>query len=573
MDMARISGGQLVVRALKAQGVRRIFTLPGAGIFPVYDACLTEGVALTAGRHEAAVVQAAEGWARVTGAPGVALVPEGPGHANAVAGLATAFGEGSPVVLLSGSDEHCCLGKGAMQELPQVAMCEPVSKGSMLLKDTADVGGRVAEAFRLAMQGVPGPVYITLCADVLEACVPEPAAVPSRAASPANASCGLDVTPGFAERAIALLAGAQRPVVLAGAGVYWSRAWPSLESLVSLSGLPLFTVERARGAVPDGHPCCFGDGYSSVNPAAELMHHADVVLVLGERIDCRFAYGRCFGSASVVHVYPDPLELGRTCRPALAEAGEVGAVIRSLLAAAREQEWEERPSWLDQLRQAGEGLRAEVANLARADEAPLHPGRVISGVAPFLDDTAVVVFDGGDVSGWARRVLPARGPGRWQTGTLLGQMGAGLPYALGAGLAEPENRAVLLTGDGALGFSFMEFETAVRCGLPVVVIVLNDASWGIERHLQARCFGGDRLVGTDLGNVRWDLMVQAMGGHGEFVETSSDLAGALERAFASGVPSCVNVATASVPSPVAGAFTRLLLRRRQRIRRRPDPGT
>ena len=561
--MAKVTGGELLVRALRARGVRQVFSLPGAGIFPIYDACLTEGIAVTAGRHEGAVVHAAEGWARLSGEPGIAILPEGPGHANGVAGVATAYAECSPVIMMSAIDESSCLGKGAIQELPQVAMCAPITKWATLVSDIAQVPDCVTQAFIKAQTGVPGPVHLSLTADVLEQVVEE-TDVLLLEAPPAQADTAAD--PDGIEQAVDLLAGAERPVIIAGITAYWSKAGPHLQGLIEQAHIPLFTVERARGLVSDDHPYCFGDGYSSVNPVAQLIHHADVVAVLGDKIDCRFAYGRCFGQAKVIHVCPEPREIGKNCPVAVGPSCDAGTAAAQLLAAAGHRDWKEKRKWLEALREARQEHEALFRDLAASDHAPPHPLRIAKEVERFIDEDTVLVFDGGDVSGWTRSYFRARRPGRWQTGTVLGHMGIGLPYAIGAQLAAPESRVVLLTGDGALGFCAAEFETAVRHRLPVVVVVANDACWGIEEYLQTESFGPDRRVATGLTNVRWDQVAVAMGGHGEHVETPDQLRPALDRAFAAGRPACVNVTVEGTPSPMAQSFSRVFKRRRARIR-------
>lgn len=556
--MPKITGGHLLVRSLRAHGVTRIFTLPGAGIFPVYEACRTEGIDVVGGRHEAAVVQTAEGWARVSGRPGVAILAEGPGHANGIPGMATAFAECSPLVMVSGTDDSRNLGRGAIQELPQIAMCAPVAKRSALVTDPLRIAAQVEASFRAATGGVAGPVHLSIPADVLDRLVPAstPTAVAPGVAPEAPPAA-------FVDEAIGMLAEASRPVIVAGIMAFWSGSAEPLRRLIEATHIPLFTVERARGLVPDGHPGCFGDGYTSVNPVAEAIHHADVVLVLGDKIDCRFAYGSSFGQARVIHVCPDRAEIGRACPVELGCTADVRAVTEALLAAAAGRAWPERRAWLDTLGDARRRHAAETLRLRAIDSSPPHPARIAAEVDALADDRTIYVFDGGDFSGWVRHVLGARRPAGWQIGTCLGHLGTGLPYAIGAQLADPDARVVLLTGDGSLGFCMMEFETAVRQRLPIVVVVGNDAAWGIEEFFQEKQYGPERPLATPLTNTRWDRMAQAMGGWGERVERLEDLRPALERAFAAGGPACVDVVIPRVPSPLALAFARVFARRRR----------
>lgn len=568
--MKKCTGGEVLAQVLQANGVEHVFSLPGVGIFPIYDACLSAGIKVIGCRNEAAAVYGAEGWSRITGRTGVALIPEGPGHANAIPAVATAFAESSPVLVLSGIDASRNLGRGALHELPQVGMCGPVTKWSALLSDTLRIPEYIHAAFRIARTGVAGPVHISLTADALEQHV-DPSAILDLTAT-AQPPEITDPDPEAVREAVELLARADRPLIVAGIMAYWSDAGESLRRLVDTTRIPVFTVERARGLVSDDLDLCFGDGYTSMNPAAHLMPHADAVLLLGDRVDCRFAYGHSFGRAKLIHVWPDAADIGKNRNADVGLACDTGRAAAQLLAAAETRDWPEKTPWIEMLRRAREERDAETNALAECTDAPPHPVRIAREVESFLDEKSIVVFDGGDFAGWTRLGLKARRPGAWQTGTVLGQLGVGLPYALGAKLAAPEARVVLLTGDGALGFSMMELETAVRQRLPVVVVVGNDAAWGIEKHFQTSWFGADRLVGTQLSDVRWDRMAEAMGAHGEYVETPEDLAPALRRAFDAGIPACVNVRMDSIPSPMARAFSRLFVRRREQTRKARQRG-
>jgi acetolactate synthase-1/2/3 large subunit len=197
----------------------------------------------------------------------------------------------------------------------------------------------------------------------------------------------------------------------------------------------------------------------------------------------------------------------------------------------------------------------------------VHPARIALEVEKLLDKQSILAFDGGDFSSWARYCMIARRSGGWLASTVLGHLGVGLPYAMGAKLAFPDAKAVVMTGDGALGFSVMEMETAVRYGIPVVIVVANDAAFGVEVYYQQKWFGPDRVVGTELTNTRWDLLAESLGAHGEFVDAPEQLGPALERAFASGKPACVNVMAQRTPSPQTEIFSRIYLRKRANARK------
>ncbi|MBN1557905.1 MAG: thiamine pyrophosphate-binding protein [Lentisphaerae bacterium] len=556
------SGGEAVVRALKRRGVDTLFTLPGTGIMPIYDAALTHGLRVIDGRHEAAVVHMAEGYARAARAPGVAVLPEGPGLANGVGGMASAYVEGSPVLVLSAVPPLAEHGKGARQELPQTALCAPITRQAGMVRDAGRLADAISDALDLTLSGVPGPVYVGVPTDILDSgCADRRAGArePRDSEDRPPAVSGSRVS-----AAVDLLAGAGRPAIIAGSLVYWRRAEALLEDFVEHTGLPLFTVERARGLIPDSHPLCFGDAYASVNPVAGNLQHADVILLLGDKVDCRYAYGHAFGSAKLIQAWPLEADIGRNRAAAVGLAGDVKPVLGALREAAAQRTRRGDTPWLETLRAARREHGQAVAKLAGDREVPLHPAQVALALAARLRDTDRLVFDGGDASGWARYCLPARRPGDWQLNTVFGQMGCGLPFALGARAAEARSRPVLVTGDGALGFGVMEFETAVRHGLPVVAVVCNDAAWGIEKHFQEKLYGPERGVATALRDVQWEQAAQAMGAHGEAVTEAGALGPALDRALACGRPACVNVRTRSAPSPLARTFTRMFVRERAR---------
>ena len=559
--MEKITGGQLLIRALKAHGIHRLFTLPGAPLFPVYEACLNEGVEVFTARHESGLIHIAEGWSRATGNPSVVLVSPGPGLANSVPGISIAFAECSPIIVLSGIDVPANLGRGGRQELPQVEMCAPITKWSALLSSGSRIPEYIAKAFRIATSGMPGPVHISITADTLSGLIEvEEGAIPPPANTQPTAAAQAE--PAFIEQALQLLSTAERPLIIAGAAAFWSHAGDLLRQFVETVKIPLMTVEQARGLVADNHPYCFGDGYGTVNMAAQLENRIDVLLLLGDRMDHAFAYGSCFGPAKIIHICPEAKEIGKNHSIECGAACDVRAATAQLLAAAKTRSWKEPAEWVAMLRQTRIDQAARVQKMSASAQTGVHPARIALEVEKLLDEQSILAFDGGDFSSWARYCMIARRPGGWLASTVLGHLGVGLPYAIGAKMAFPEAKAVVMTGDGALGFSVMEMETAVRYGIPVVIVVANDSAYGVEVYYQQKWFGPDRVVGTELTNTRWDLLAESLGAHGEYVETPEQLRPALERAFASGKPACVNVIVQRTPSPQTEIFSRIYLRKR-----------
>ncbi len=561
------NGGEIIVCALQEQGADTVFTLPGSGILSILQEAARR-LRVISGRHETSVVQMAEGWARIRRAPGVAILPEGPGLANGIGGLASAFAERTPLVVLSALPPQAELGRGARQELPQVELCAPICKSSIMVTRPSQIAQALADAFTQARVGVPGPVHLALPLDVIEARGPtSPQAM--KPASPAEQEN--IASPDAIAEVVRLLAGARRPVVVAGSLAYWHRADHLLRAFIEQTGLPLFTVERARGLLPDAHPLCFGDAYATVNHAAALLQHADVVLLLGEPLDCRFAYGRAFGRSRILHLWAKSRPSAMSGEnEILRVAGRCDAALESLLLQAASFAWPPRTDWLAALQAAREAHHQMVhrsPTFTRSDAVDygLHPVEMTRMVAAVLPENALLAFDGGNVSGWARTVLSARRPGDWQLNTVFGQMGPGLSYALGARVAEPQTPVFLITGDGAFGMSIGEIETAVRHDLPVVVIVGNDAAWGIEHHFERVLYPHTPSSIMTLNRTRWDLVAEALGAHGEFVDHVEQLPPALERAVSSGRPACVNVQLRWAPSPLARMFTGILRRERRQV--------
>ena len=541
-----ITGSHLVARALKAEGVDTVFALAGDHTLDLMDVMAGEGFRFLDTRHEQAAVDMANAWGRITGSPGVTMFTT-PGHANAIPGLTLAGHTESPVVNISGCARQDRLGQGAMQEIDQVGLAAPVTKGAWFVSDPYRIPEFLARAFRTALAGRRGPVHLTIPVDVQEARVDE-----SRVRfyspdeyRPTGAVLG---DPARVRDAIDLLRRARRPMVVAGNGAY-SASREVLETFIETTKLPLFTEEAARGIVSDEHPYCFGFADSRVCDAAAQLSEADVVLLLGKKLDFTVSFGgppTFHPDVKLVQVEPSVELIGLSRGVDVAVAGDVGAVVAQMSQEAASHSWTEQPGLRD-LESARSDQRRRLEAIA-GESGSSHAMSVHRALRPFLDDTSCLVFEGSDFAFFGAAYHPSPAARRWFCNSTLGMIGFGVPFSIGAKAALPESRVVLMTGDGAFGFHGMELDTAVRHGLSPVIVVGNDSVWGMDYHQQVQIY--NRKVATELLPSRYDKVAEALGAHGEYVEDAQQLPGALERAFASGKPAVVNVRTTPAPSPL-----------------------
>lgn len=533
--MADLTGGELVARVLKQAAVGHVFTLCGGHILPIYDGCVKDGVAVIDVRHEQAAAHAADAYARLTRGLGVAIVTAGPGVTDAVTGVANAYAARSPVLLIGGAAPLGLRGLGALQEMEQVALLRPITKGAWSVVETRQIPEVLTTAIRVALSGRPGPVFVEIPVDLLLATIedrlaPIPTAYVHRTPSAGDAAA--------VERVAGLLAGAERPVVLAGAGVYWDDAAAALARFVDVVGAPVFMNGAGRGCLPAEHPLAFAQARGFA------LGQADVVLVLGAPLDFRLGYGRSptfAEDARVCLVDCDPEELGRNRPLAVGIAGHVGRVLEQLTEALPRGLDARVAGWRDGVRAREHESRERLDAQCASDDVPISHYRWAAEIARHVTPDTIVVGDGGDVVGCAAKIVRLHRPGQWLDPGPFGCLGVGPPFAIAAKLLHPDRRVLLVAGDGAFGLNGMEVETAVRFRLPLTVIIGNDAGWGQIRNPQRSFFGEERAVATSLPTTRFDQMVEALGGRGVFVREPKEIGPALERALASDEVWCINV--------------------------------
>jgi len=487
-----LRGADLLARSLAAAGTRHLFALSGNNVMPVFDAALDAGLELIHVRHEAAAVHMADAWGRLTGQPGIALVTGGPGHANAVGALYTALASESPLVLLSGHAPLEELGKGAFQEMCQAALAAPLTKAAWVAQSVDTLGADIVRAWREATSGTPGPVHLSIPNDVLDASVDARTPTPGQFAVPEEQP---------SEKY--LLSAAQRPLIIAGPAMMRK----GTRELEESTGIPVIGMESPRG-VND----------PSLGRLAGILARADLVLLLGKRIDFTLRFGKAFApEARVVQVH-----------------------------SVREIQFRNN-EWLEEVHAALRYRPPEWRAVQSKPEGPIHPVTLCRAVQPLLDEPgAVLVSDGGEFGQWAQACLSA--PRRLINGP-AGSIGSALPFAAAAKLAHPGAPVVAMLGDGTAGFHLSEFDTAVRHGLGYLAVIGNDATWNAEYQIQLRAYGSERARGCELLPTRYGAVAQALGAHGEDVVRPGELQAALQRAGASGKPACVNVMIERLAAP------------------------
>ena len=521
-----LHGGRLVARRLKAHGVSKLFTLSGGHLFSIYDGCRAEGIDIVDVRHEASATFAAEGWAKVTREPGVAALTAGPGVTNGMSAIASAQQNHSPVLVLGGRAPAMRWGQGSLQEIDHVPFVRPLAKLAATAGATAEIPGLIDDAWSVMRRDHPGPAFIDLPLDVvfMEAEEPPPPETGPPARRHADAA--------EIERAAALLRDADRPVIMAGTNLYWGHGEHALRELAEAAGVPVFLNGLARGCLPADHPCFFSRARSAALKAA------DVALVAGVPMDFRLGFGGAFGEETEI-VAIDLAEPERE-HPRAVAAECYGDIAATLGALARPGA--DTAAWLEHLRGVEAAKREAEREQLTDDRAPLHPMRVYGELAQVLDRDAIVIGDGGDFVSYAGRVVASYEPGCWLDPGPFGCLGSGPGYALAAKLAHPDRQVVLLLGDGAFGFSGMEFDTLARHGVSVVGVMGNNGIWGLEKHPMEFLYGYS--VAADLApETRYDRMVEALGGHGALVREPAELRPALERALAASGPTLINVLT------------------------------
>ena len=534
--MGEVSGGRLVAKALKAEGVKYIFTLNGGHIYNIFEGCADEGIDIIDVRHEQVAGHAAEGWSRVTRTPGVAVVTAGPGVTDTVTAMANAYQAPSPMICIGSNSGVKDQLMGGLQDFDSVTLMRSVSNFSERCALTNRIPDYVATAFRWSTTGRMGPSYLEFPNDVLNAKVEE-----TKVHFPTNyrTNARIPGDPELINEAARLLKNAKRPVVMAGSDVWWTEGAATLREFIETIKAPVFLNGMGRGSISPDHPQ-FG-----AQSRRFALTQADLVLLIGVPIDFRMSFGRNTlipDETKLVHIMSDPREIGRNRGNDVGLVGNARLIMEQILDALPGAGFEASGDWAEKVHEDEMGFRTHDLELMETNQSPIHPMRLVGEIRKFLDRDATVVGDGGDIVTFGARVIPIHEPGHWLDPGQFGCLGVGTGFAMAAQLARPGKQILLLNGDGGFGLNGMDMETMVRFKLPVVSVVANNGGWAQTIHGVKRAYG--RALGCDLSQeTQYGKIVEAMGGYGERVERPEDIRPALERAFASGLPACVDVVT------------------------------
>lgn len=559
--MEKIIGGRLAAEALIERGVKHIFSISGGHITPIYQFLENTDVKIFATRHEQAAVFMAEAYARMTRKPAVAMVTAGPGFTNALSGIASARLSNAPIVLIAG-----CVGletteKLDLQDMTQLPVIAPMVKKALVCHNVERIPEFIDMAFRYASNGRPGPVYLELPCDVLNAAA-DMTKVKQYGSTVVSKSADREAV----KKVVDMISESKKPIIIAGSGAWYSDAGPELTELVEKAGLPVFTLNAGRGVVPDTHPLCF-ESSLAIRPGAALIANlsTDLVLFLGSRLSLYYIFGDIFPKdAKFVQVDIEAEEIGRNRKVDLGIVADVKTTVREMINVIEERKIGSKlqgqfKEWIETVKKADVDGKAQAQPMWESASTPIHPLRLAKEINEFMNrEDDIVAADGGDTATWMGMTRTVRKAGHYLDYGLYGCLAVGLPYANAAKLLNKDKRVLLVIGDGSVGFNFMEFHTAIRNNLPIVVVVANDTLWGMIAHSQTLRLGHAIKDGTELGKVHYEKLVEALGGFGAFVEKPEDIKPALEAAFASGKTACINVMVdPSVISPGSVALANL----------------
>ena len=538
-----ISGGHLVAKALKNEGVDTIFTLCGGHIIDIYDGCLDEGIRIIDVRHEQTAAHAADGYARQTGKLGCVVTTAGPGCTNAMTGIATAFRSESPVLHIGGQSSLTQHQMGSLQDLPHVEMMTPITKFAAGVMSTERVADMISMAARECFSGAYGPSYLEIPRDVLDKEIPvETATVPKPGHYRASVKSIGD--PDDIKKLGDILMNSKSPAMLVGSQVFMSRGHQAAIDLARSLNIALYMNGASRGILPPGDPHYFNRTRSSA------FKKADVIVIVGTPFDFRMGYGkRISNDATLIHIDQDYRTVGKNRDITLGLAGDPGAILEAVhkvVSSNKKNGSENRKSWLDELRSEEIERTEKLMPMFKSEESPIHPYRLAWEINEFLTEDTIYIGDGGDIVTISAQAVQPRSPGNWMDPGALGSLGVGTGFAMAAGLANPDKEVVCLYGDGSFGMTVFDMETANRFGAPYIAIVGNNSHMNQIRYGQITKYGEERgNIGNKLGDVPFSGFAEMLGGYGAEIREPQEIQPALQKARESvkstGISAVINV--------------------------------
>ncbi|HJM15083.1 MAG TPA: thiamine pyrophosphate-binding protein [SAR86 cluster bacterium] len=531
-----LHGGKLAAKALKQAGVECIFTLSGGHIMAIYDGCLDEGIRVIDVRHEQAAVHAADAWSRLNpNKIGCAVLTAGPGVTDGVTGVANAWRANSPILVIGGQGPLGNLRQGSLQEMDHVSVMRPITKWADTCYDTRRIPDYIEMGIRHAVSGNPGPSFLEIPMDVLMGVVEEKdVRFPLIKTKPSRMLPDKEDV----REVIKLIKESKTPVMMAGTSVKWSNASKSVQRFVEETHIPTFVNGMGRGTIKPKTKELLN------RVRKEAIQKCDLFICAGVLLDFRLNYGNTIPpNAKIVQLDIENKLIGTNRSADASMVGDLNSSFEMLLQCIEEeQEKLDFSSWRDQLIEREEQLEDEFKSQLNSDEVPIDPLRMCREVRDYVEDKEIILIgDGGDIVAQAAKVLPAPAENSWMDPGPLGTLGVGMPFALAAQIAEPDKRVLIIYGDGSFGFNGFEYDTAIRFNLPIVGIVGVDGLWGQIARPQASMYGANQLTAAKLNFTRYDKIVEAMGGHGEYCEKPEEIGPALERAFSSGKAALINV--------------------------------
>jgi len=535
------TGAELLVQELKRQGVTWVSTLCGNGLNQFYVACRRASIRLIDTHNEQAASYMADAYARLTGHVGVCAVSSGVAHSNALTGVANAFFDGGPLLLITGASPGYGAGRGVFQEFDQVALAAPICKFAKCVTKTSDIVFLVRQAFATALNGRPGPVHLTIPIDVLEGRLDSSGNTgPKKIAESAQRE---RVDSDLIEEAAKTIRRAQRPLLIAGSGVFYANAGEAMIRFSEASAIPIVTPIWDRGAIEKPHPNFLGViGAASGQP--RILEDSDLIILAGARVDYRVGFltpPKVSQDAFIIRIDRDICEIGQGVEPHISFPASPSLVFNQLATEMHSLGEPPHRTWLNEARERWRLLRARWIGKSSRVAKPSTGLEIVEAIRPLLREDVLFLIDGGNIGQWVHMVLADHYPSRWLTCGASAVVGWGIPGAMGAKLAYPERPVLLLSGDGAFGFTITELESAVRQRLPFVAVVANDSAWGIVVSGQRSAYGEEGIISSRFGTIRFDRIAEALGANGVRIEEPEELAAAIKRGFEEDLPTVIDV--------------------------------